>query len=67
MHEKYWHPGCGLLDDLFALVFKTAFLQNVIAYPDFKQIAEDKHRICWRGLHIVLPCGKGSWLANLKV
>ena len=81
VHEIECEPGRGLAEHARARGFKRAGraggvrggkqrsigAHHIIADPDIKQIAQNKHGIGGRAFHVVAPHGEGGWLAGLQM
>jgi len=66
-HEGHVFCGCARLQDRSALLKKNVMGYGVIAHPHFKQIAQNKDRICGRVLHVGLPHFKCGHLLFLQM
>jgi uncharacterized protein (DUF1810 family) len=64
-HEIHGHTLRSLLEHVHALQGKRVL--GVIAYPDFKQIAQDEEGVCGGVRHVLGPRLKGGGLAGVKV
>ena len=57
MHEKDRQPLASLRQHFPASVLKAWMraAHGIVANPNLKQVTENKHRVRWRRLHVVLP------------
>ena len=66
-HEGHVFCGCAQLQDRGALLKKSMMGHGVIAHPHFKQIAQNKDRVCGRIVHVGLPHFEGGRVLFLQM